>query len=147
MSPLVTWFCFGSWVPWEIMTKAPWWSIVFFHRQHFSNRYNAKNIKVCEPLPHECLQKSKMLVIITPPPQNCLGTNIQMVYIPVFHFTASFQVVSLFLLKAELLLLPTQLLTLTCHALCLFTPFLKEAILIKIHRHGHYTVASSNKIT
>lgn len=47
------------------------------------------------------------------------------VYIPVFHFTASFEVVSLFLLIAELFLLPPQLLAFTCHALCFFATFLK----------------------
>lgn len=52
-----------------------------------------------------------------------------MVYIPVFQFTASFEVVSLFLFITELFLLPPQLLTFTCHALGLFTPFLAETIL------------------
>lgn len=43
-----------------------------------------------------------------------------------FRFTAPFEVVSLFLLITELLLLPSQLLAFTRHALCLFAPFLNE---------------------
>lgn len=44
-----------------------------------------------------------------------------------FHVTASFKVVSLFLLITKLFLLPAELLAFTRHPLCLFTPFLKEA--------------------
>lgn len=47
-------------------------------------------------------------------------------HVPVFHFTASLQVVSLFLLKAKLLLLPPQFLALTSHALRFLPPFLKK---------------------